>query len=232
MTAPEPSLPSGVELDAAIAEAEAGRLSADEFGQILRKATLMLAVTDRAGETSASPFVIQIGGADHAVAFTGQRHYEGFTASTPFLLLRGADLATGWPAGLGLALNPGAEPSMAFSADQLRGLVAPGEAVVPAGSTMKVGAPDPGLPPPALDLLRRIASSDPQVRAAYQLAVAVGDGPVELVVGVHAAHDGAKVARRFADRVADADPGFRGMPFLDLDGWLLEAAREHSVPLG
>lgn len=61
--------------------------------------------------------------------------------------------------------------------------------------------------------------------------MAVGDGPVELVVGVQAAPDGAKVAHRFGDRVVDADPAFRGPSFLDLDGWLLDAAREHSVPL-
>ena len=186
--------------------------------------------------------MVQIGGTDHGVAFTAPRHYESSGVTTPFAVLRGGDLVRGWPAGLGLAVNPGGDPSIVFSAAQLTALFGTGEAttVVPAGSEMRVGAPDPGLPPQAVDVLRRLVAADPTVRAAYQLAVAVGDGPIELVVGVEpeqagGAHDDtaddATVARRFADRVAEADPGFRGLPFLDLDGWLLDAAREHGTPL-
>ncbi len=234
----EPSLPTGAELDAAIVEAKAGRLPADRFAAALDAATLLLAVTDRTGETSATPFVVQIGGADHGVAFTGPRHHESFGVTAPCAVLRGRDLMQGWPDGLGLAVNPGADPSIVFSAAQLAALFETVDAhtVVPAGSSMRVGAPDPGLPPHAVDLLRRLVASDPSVRAAYQLAVGVEDGPVELVVGVEPEQaggtgGGADVARRFADRVAEADAGFRGLPFLDLDGWLLDAAREHGTPL-
>ena len=186
MTAPEPSLPSGAELDAAIVEATAGRLPADRFAAAFDAATLLLAVTERTGETSATPYVVQIGDADHGVAFSGPRHYESSGVTTPFAVLRGGDLVRGWPAGLGLAVNPGGDPSIVFSAAQLTALFGTGEAttVVPAGSEMRVGAPDPGLPPQAVDVVRRLVAADPSVRAAYQLAVAVGDGPIELVVGV------------------------------------------------
>jgi hypothetical protein len=240
------NLPTGIELDQAIAAAKDGRLTLDQFAEVLHDATLMMAVTSRAGEDAVSPLVIDVEGTDYGVAFSSVQQFDQFAAQTPFVLLAGRDLRGAWPGGLGLAINPGGAPSMLLAPQQLAQVVRSGDSAsgsgnrgddpddgtrVPAGTQIKVGAPEPGLPAAALDLLRQLVRSDPEVRAAYQLAVALGDEPVELAVGLEPARLGGAPARAFADRALAADPGFRGVPFLDLDGTLLDSAREYSAAL-
>jgi SseB protein N-terminal domain len=236
----EVQLPTGAELDRAVAGAKAGELPAAAFAAALLDATLMLAVTARsadaagASDEAVDPFVLSVDGVDYGVAFSGPRTYDGFTAATPFVLLAGRDLGRSWPARLGLAINPGAQPSLLLSPENLSALVGgeqPGPQIVPAGTDFRIGAPDPGLPEPALELLRRLVRSDPTVQAVYPLALSVGGGPVELVIGVEATGAGQAVAEAFAARVLDADGGFRGLAFLDLTGRLLAGAQASGTRL-
>jgi len=231
------ALPHGAALEQAITDAKAGRLQADGFGRVLREAVLMVAVVaheQAAEQDTAAPFVIEHDGQRYGVAFTSPEQWDRFSAQTPFVLLGGEELGRGWPADLGLAINPGSSPSMLLRPEHLRAVLGAGAAgprMVPAGAGVRVGAPDPGLPPEALEVLRQTVRADPAVRAAYQLAVAIDDGPVELAVGVEATPPYRGVAEGFADSVLRRDGGFRGVTFLDLDGPLLRSAQGYATPL-
>ncbi len=232
------SLPTSSEVDVAIVALQAGELSEDGFFALLSDSQLMLAVVSAGAEDGRSrpvvPFVIQLDGRDYGVGFTNTANYEKFTASTSFVVESARQLARGWPTGLGLALNPGAASGLLLAPEalaRLAGAEPPAEQTVPAGTELRIGAPDPGLPDDALEVLRRAVQRDDTVAAAYQLAFAQGEAAPELVVGVEPARPGQQVAEQFASNVVDADPRFRGLPFLDLTARLLAPAQELGTPL-
>jgi hypothetical protein len=223
-------LPTSGELDWAMVQHQSGELDADGFAAAFRQARVMLAVVAREGDDGVQPFVIQVDGADYGVVFTATRQYEQFQPSTPFAVLTGADLLAGWPAGLGLALNPGAVPSALIDADAVRQLAAAPDRLA-TGTSVRVGAPDPGLPERALEVLRACVRDSPEVGAAYQLLIAAGDDPPQLVVGVQPAGPEGGVAQAFGEKVLARDPNFGGIAFTDLHGSLLATAQEYSEPL-
>lgn len=228
-------LPDGLALETALTEARAGRLSPAEFASTFAAATVLLAVVDRVeGDTgdSITPFVITVDGTDFGVAFTSPRLWDTFTAQTPFLLMQGSSFST-WPTTLGLAINPGTEPALLLSPGQLGSLASVvGGTTVPAGSSIRVGAPSTGLPPEAVSLIEQEVRRDPGVIAVYQLAIASGDAAPELVLGVEAAATEGRVAEALAAKLAGLDPGFAGIAFIDLSASLLEKAKRFSAPIG
>lgn len=226
-------MPDGVDLDRAISEAKAGRLGAQEFAEVLRGATLMLALTDReeAGDTDAVlPFVVEMDDDACGVAFTSPAQWDTFRAQGAFLLVTGGDLIKTWPEGLGLLLNPGSEPAMMLTAAQLAGLLGGGAGTqsVPAGTALRIGRAEQQVPSEAVDLLRHAVQADPTVRAVYPLSVAQGDAAPELVFGVEASTPGARPAESFAAAMQRADARFGGVAFMDLSDSLLASARKHA----
>lgn len=226
-------MPDGVDLERAITEAKAGQLGAQQFADVLRGATLMLALTDRedAGETDAvRPFVVEMDDDACGVAFTSPAQWDTFRAQGAFMLVTGGDLIRTWPEGLGLLINPGSEPSMMLTAAQLQGLLGDGggNQTVPAGTAVRIGRPERPVPSEAVDLLRHAVHADPAVRAVYPLSVAQGDAAPELVFGVEPATPGERPAESFAATMQRADARFGSVAFMDLNGSLLASARKHA----
>lgn len=229
------SLPDGKDLESAMVAAKEGRLSGPDFAQALAGATLMLAVTDReAGDSgdAALPFVIEVEGAMYGVAFTSPSQWDTFKAQTPFILISGRDLGH-WPDSLGLVINGGSEPSMMLTPSQLAQLVGSAAATqtVPAGTTVRVGAPEAGLSGEAVEALRQGVRSQPTVRAAYEFVLSQGDAAPELVIGVVAEPPHARVAQEFAAHMERSDPQFGKVAFLDLNESLLQTVKKHANPI-
>ena len=232
-------IPQHSELDEAIRRARAGELSAQQFAEAFGAATLMIAITDRAeaGDADAVlPFVIEVDEAPFGVAFTTAAQFETFTAQTPFVLSNGAALGRTWPGELGLAINPGAEPSLMLGAAQISALLESlaGPAVqgsIPAGTSVRVGAPEESFDPAVIAALQDQVRQAPQVRAVYHLAIAQGDSEPQSVIGVEPATPGAPAAQSFAAAVVAAAPELATVAFVDLHGSLLESAKRYTAPI-
>lgn len=229
------ALPDGEELERAIVAAKEGTLSGPDFAEVLIGATLMLAVTDvERGESgdAAVPLVVELEGAPYGLAYTSPARWDTFTAQTPFLLVSGRDLGRWWPDSLGLVLNPATTPSLMLTPEQLARLVgAPTAETVPAGTGLRLGAPERGLPEAAVEALRQGVRSTPGVHAAYQLAFAQGEAAPELVIGVEAERGHNRPAQAFAAAMERSNPQFRGVAFLDLNESLLQTAKKHARPI-
>jgi hypothetical protein len=90
-----------------------------------------------------------------------------------------------WPAGAGMALNPGGELGVALPEAAVRSLLGPSEETFAAGTAVRIGAPA-SEPEAAWTVLREFAATRPEIRAAHR-AVVVRDeagAEPELVVGL------------------------------------------------
>ena len=222
--------------DALVAYA-AGRLDDAALADSLAAAEVILAVTGAGDGDTVDPFVFEYAGAHHAAAFTSVARFREFSAQTPFVRLPFRSLAAGWPNGLGLVINPSGGSSVMLRADQVRAVGAragdaAGERVEPAGSTVRIGAPEPGLPDDAHGVLREVIAAHADVTAAYPLAWASPGEAPRLVVGLRLAADAAADAvARFAADAARRDPRFGALDFVALRGGTLRSAQQFVDPV-
>jgi hypothetical protein len=228
-------------IDDALAAHDAGRLDDTALADALAAAEVFLAVTGAGAQDTVDPFVFEYAGADHAAAFTSVDGVRAFSAKAPFVRLPFRVLAAAWPAGLGLVVNPAGGPSVTLRDDQVRAVAARAAArpddmaaarVEPAGGSVRIGAPEPGLPADALAVLRASVAASADVTAAYPLAWAADGAAPRLVVGLRLAADTASDAvPRFADDVTRRDARFGSLDFVELRGNLLSSAQQFVEPV-
>jgi hypothetical protein len=116
--------------------------------------------------------------------FTSLEQLEiGAPDAASYVRASGEDLASIWPEGLALAINPGGELSVAIPEEDVRALSATEH--IPAGSDLTVGAPAEE-PEELWATLRAWAATVPALRSAHRALVLVhapGREP-QLVVGL------------------------------------------------
>jgi hypothetical protein len=115
--------------------------------------------------------------------FTSLEQLERSSPGAPhYLRATGEDLATIWPEGHALAVNPGGDLGVAITEEDVHAMAA---AAALGGADLTVGAPDPE-PEPLWVALRAWAAEQPAVAAAHRALVLVhepGEQPA-LVVGL------------------------------------------------
>jgi hypothetical protein len=183
------------------------------------------------GDEVALP-LIEREGARYVPVFTSPEQMAIGAPNIPRALrLTGLSLARVWPAGVGMAINPGAELGVALPEDTVRGLLGGVDERIPAGTTLKIGAPTHE-PETAWQALRAWAAGRPEVLAAHR-AVVIAEGPDErahLMVGLELA-PGADV-EALCRAAAEAVGGGIGVTPVERDGdpisdWMLE----HDEPV-
>lgn len=154
----------------------------------------------------------------------------GAPGADRYVRASGADLASAWPPGHHLALNPGAALSVAIGEEDVRTLA--GEERIEAGSQVTVGSPSEE-PEELWERLRAWAATVPEVRAAHRALVLV-DAPGEqarLVVALDV--DPTADPGRILNAGAEAVAGEAAFTLLDPDGddplsaWML--AQRHPL---
>jgi hypothetical protein len=226
---------AGESLDTALARHADGRLDDAGLALALADADVVLAVARAGEEGTVDPFVFTADGRDYAAAFSSIDRFRSFAAGTPFVRVAVRALAANWPDGLGLVVNPASEPSVTMDSRQVRSLAAMragGNRVEPAGTGVRVGAPEPGLPADAVAVLRSCVAASADVTAAYPLAWAAGDDRPRLVIGLRLVADAADGAvPRFAADAAAREPRFGSLDFVELRGRLLSSAQQQVEPV-
>jgi hypothetical protein len=122
---------------------------------------------------------------------------RGVPGEGRYVRATGGALATAWPPGHGLVLDPGGDPSVAIPEDTVRAL--PRIAAFPNGGEVSVGEPADD-PEELWDLVREWAVDEPEVLVAYRAIIQVQEPghPAQLVVGLELAAD-ADVGRLLKD---------------------------------
>jgi hypothetical protein len=137
---------------------------------------------------------------------------DGPFAAMPHIVVRAADLARRMPAGVGIALNPGAEASVPISPEGVGYLAA--NLVVTDGTQVRVGRP-PADPIPLLSEVRTALSSVPGVRRASRAWLSVAGRGEGLVISVALDDPASEIAHQevldAVERAVQAGPG-EGFP--------------------
>lgn len=183
-----------------------------------------------AGQQVALP-VFEHEGRRFVPVFTSLTQLErGAPHADRYLRASGADLASVWPSGHDLALNPGGDLGVALPEDDVRTLSP--EQRIPAGSELTVGAPAEE-PEELWERLRAWATAHPEVRAAHRaLVLLAGETEPQLVVGLELepTADHGRVLKAGAEALEGGaaftlvDPEAEDDP---LSGWMLR----HAQPL-
>jgi hypothetical protein len=176
--------------------------------------------------------LIEREGAKYVPVFTSPEQMAiGAPNVTGALRLTGRSLARMWPAGVGMAINPEAELGVALPEETVRGLLGRVDERIPAGTTLKIGAPAHE-PETAWRALRAWAAGRPEVLAAHR-AVVIAEDPdqrAQMIVGLELA-PGADV-EALCRAAAEAIGGGIGVTQVERDGdaiseWMLE----HDEPV-
>jgi hypothetical protein len=184
-------------IEAALRATAAGEAAPGVLLAAVRDGELLVPVTAE-GELP----VLEHGGRRFVPAFTSAEHLAAARppGTAGAVARSGAQLAADWPAGVGLALNPGAALGVGRPEAEVRALAgAPGE-------RLQVGAPATEPPGLRAALTAWVAGRD-DVRAVHVALVRRGDAEPELVLGLEPAR--AQGARAAAAAPADA---FSGAP--------------------
>ncbi|HEY8584631.1 MAG TPA: enhanced serine sensitivity protein SseB C-terminal domain-containing protein [Capillimicrobium sp.] len=140
---------------------------------------------------------------------------QGAPGAGRYVRASGADLASVWPAGHHLALNPGGDLSVAIGEEDVRGLA--GQGAVPDDAEVTIGSPAEE-PQELWDRLRAWAREVPEVLAAHRALVLVhapGEEP-QLVVALDL--DPSADPGRILNAGADELAGEAAFTLLDRDG--------------
>lgn len=135
--------------------------------------------------------LFDVAGANHIAVFTSDSQLaRANRAGADRLLLSGRDLASMWPAGVAMAINPGGDLGLSLPAEDVARLAAPPgggvfERSIPAGSELIVGAPAQE-PEALLDRVSAAAATLPEVRVLHRALVHAKDsaGTPRIVIGV------------------------------------------------
>jgi len=137
---------------------------------------------------------------------------DGPFAAMPHIVVPTAELARRMPAGVGIALNPGAEASVPIYPEGVRYLAA--TLVVADGTQLRVGRP-PADPVPLLTEVRTALAAVPAVRQASRAWLSVPGQGEGLVISVALDDPASQAAHRevvdAVERAAQAVPG-QGYP--------------------
>ena len=144
-------------------------------------------------------FVPAFTSAGRLATWLGQEPEPPF-AAMPHIVVPAAELARRMPAGVGIALNPGAEASVPIYPEGVGCLAA--ALVVSDGTQVRVGRP-PADPLPLLGEVRSALSAMPGVRQASRAWLSVAGQGEGLVISVTLDHPGSQAAHQ---QVVDAGP--------------------------
>ncbi len=207
MTPAGPATPAAVEQALAAAAKDPGQVT--DLLDELSRGRLWLPLPEARPVTDGSavllPTVTYLG-AEFVPAFTsagrlatwlGQEPEPPF-AAMPHIVVPAAELARRMPAGVGIALNPGAETSVPIYPEGVGCLAA--ARVFADGTQVRVGRP-PADPLPLLGEVRSALSAMPGVRQAARAWLSVAGQGEGLVISVTLDHPGSQAAHQ---QVVDA----------------------------
>jgi hypothetical protein len=133
--------------------------------------------------------VVMLDGRPYVVAYTSAEQYAVGAGVQTHMELPGRELASGMPAELGLAVNPGAEYGVPVHPEGVRALRG-GRETVPAGVHVRLGDPDPE-PEELLAALRTTLAQVPSVVEARRALAQFGEDPPALLIGIRPDRDAA-----------------------------------------
>lgn len=223
-----------LELESWVRRAREGEASPEQLAEVFSEATLIFPLTEHDAETGQSaPLVVEDPeGQAYVVVFTEPRRMAAFGEAMDFLETTGAELATTWPAGLFMIINPGTpELELAIDDVAVRRWGGVETEVLEAGTEMMIGPPDE-VPGELVEIIHELVRESPGIAEVYLFTWVTDEGP-RLTGGVVLEPDG--VASRdvptFIQAVLDAYPEATGMPWLPLNDDLREAIRSESEPI-
>jgi SseB protein C-terminal domain/SseB protein N-terminal domain len=191
-------------------------------------------VVARAGDTVPLPF-LELEGVRYVPAFTSLPRLAEFAAEGgPYLRIAGKVLASIWPEGCSLALNPGGTVGLALGAAEVSRIA---HAAQPAEAGVTVGEPREE-PTRLLETLSAFGERTPELRALYRaLLRRRPDRRPEIVIGL-AVEDGESDEAELPELLEAAgraarEAGFEAVAFLpvgsgdggDVERFMLERTR-------
>jgi hypothetical protein len=223
-------------LEVALTQAKAGRLPTDQLLNAIAAGTLWVplpAGADAHGNTQLPIMLLE--GHRYVAAYTSADQYTVGAGDLAHMQLTGRQLAALMAEELGLAVNPGAEHGLPVRPDGMR-VIRGGRVTVPAGTRLRLGAPDPE-PDHLIAALTTRFVDVPALLEARRALVQVGDQQPALLIGIQV-DPAANGERREIIAVVDAAVAQSPPPypvntiFLDdvadpIGRWMLE----HTTPI-